>query len=241
MKKLVLALLSLFVATSVVQSQEAASNEASITVEAGYNNNYIVNGVARSEGAPFVGIGAIKSLKYGDVYIGGTLLPDDDGGSVDQSHWTLGLGKGIEINEDFSLRLDGTVTRHQAGVVGIPNSTEFGVKAALVNPVVTPYVRYSADIDLDQNGWFVGAERPTELGLWGLVFNPSIEYGELDDYTSVAVKGSLTKNYQTAVGTLTPFAEIGWYDNDFDVANYNFATEEFSGDVVYSLGLRLNF
>jgi len=239
MKKLVLSLLSLFVAASVVNAQEAG-NKASITVEAGYNNNYIVNGVARSEGAPFIGIGAIKSLKYADVYLGGTLVPDDDSGNADQSHWTVGVGKGLKVNEDISLRLDGTVTRHQAGVAGIPNSTEFGAKAALVNPLITPYARYSVDIDLDQNGWFVGVERPTELK-YGLVLNPSVEYGQLDDYTAVTVKASLTKSFDTSIGTVSPFAEVAWIDNDFDVANYNFATREFSGDVVYSIGLRVSF
>jgi len=241
MKKLVLTLLSLFVITSVVKSDEAAN----ITVEAGYNNNYTVNGVARSDGAAFFGIGAVKSLKYADVYLGGTLLPDDDGGTVDQSHWTLGFGKSLDLtsgdeSKDFSLRLDATVTRHQAGVVGIPNSTEFGVKAAVVNDYVTPYVRYTWDIDLEQDGWFVGAEKPIEV-IEGIILNPSLEYGQVDDYSSFVAKVSATKAFNTAIGTVSPFAEVGWYDNDFDVASYNFATEELTGEVVYSLGLRASF
>ena len=55
MKKVLvlLALLASYVVT--------AQNNSSISVEAGYNNNYIVNGVARSDATPFIGLGAVKS------------------------------------------------------------------------------------------------------------------------------------------------------------------------------------
>jgi len=34
---------------------------------------------------------------------------------------------------------------------------------------------------------------------------------------------------------------VGWFDNNFDVVNYNFATEQFVGDVAASAGVRWNF
>ncbi len=236
MKK-VLVLLSFLTALATV-----AGDNANISAEAGYNSQYIVNGVARSEGTAFVGIGAVKSLKYADVYVGGTLLANGD---QDQSHWTLGTGKEISVWKDvFSARADVTATRHQAGNFGIPNSTEFGVKLALPNKLVTPYVRGSFDIDLDQKGVFVGAERAQKLPL-GFVITPAVEYGKvygnLSEYTAFNAKGTLTRPFEFSFGTLTPFASVGWYDNTFSTAKFNWATREFNGDVVYSAGLRLTF
>jgi hypothetical protein len=236
MKK-VLVLMSLLTALAVT-----AADNSNISVEAGYNNQYIVNGVARSEGTAFVGVGAVKSMKYADVYLGGTLLANGD---LDQSHWTLGAGKEVEVWKDvFSARADATVTRHQAGNFGIPNSTEFGAKLALPNKLVTPYVRGAFDIDLDQKGVFVGLERAQKLP-FGFVVTPVVEYGKVfgdaSDYTAVNAKATLTRPFEFSFGVLTPFASVGWYDNNFNVVNYNWATREFSGDVVYSGGLRLTF
>jgi hypothetical protein len=236
MKK-VLVLLSVLAALAT-----SAGDNANISVEAGYNNQYIVNGVARSEGTAFVGVGAVKSLKYADVYLGGTLLANGD---LDQSHWTLGAGKEVDVWKDvFSARADATVTRHQAGNFGIPNSTEFGAKLALPNKLATPYVRGSFDIDLDQKGAFVGIERAQKLP-FGFVITPAVEYGKVfgdtSDYTAVNAKATLTRPFEFSFGVLTPFASVGWYDNNFKAASYNWATREFSGDVVYSGGLRLTF
>jgi hypothetical protein len=236
MKK-VLVLVSLLTALAVT-----AGDNSNLSVEAGYNNQYIVNGVARSEGSAFVGVGAVKSLKYADVYLGGILLANGD---LDQSHWTLGAGKEVEVWKDvFSARADATVTRHQAGSFGIPNSTEFGAKLALPNKLATPYVRGAFDIDLDQKGAFVGLERAQKLP-FGFVITPAVEYGKVfgdtSDYTAVNAKATLTRPFEFSFGVLTPFVSIGWYDNNFKAASYNWATREFSGDVVYSGGLRLTF
>jgi len=236
MKK-VLVLVSLLTALAVT-----AGDNSNLSVEAGYNNQYIVNGVARSEGSAFVGVGAVKSLKYADVYLGGTLLANGD---LDQSHWTLGAGKEVEVWKDvFSARADATVTRHQAGSFGIPNSTEFGAKLALPNKLATPYVRGAFDIDLDQKGVFVGLERAQKLP-FGFVITPAVEYGKVfgdaSDYTAVNANATLTRPFEFSFGVLTPFASVGWYDNNFKAASYNWATREFSGDVVYSGGLRLTF
>ncbi len=232
MKK-VLSLLAVLCAALTIN----AADDSSIGVEAGYNNHYIVNGVSRSEGTPFVGVNAIKSLKYADVYVGGTLLPD---GNLDQSHWTLGVGKSLGLSEKFSLRATADVTRHQAGNFGIPNSTEFGAKLALNNPYATPYVRGAFDIDLDQQGVFVGISRTQNL-FYGFTVTPLVEYGYVNEYKTVNAKGTLARPFTFAWGTLTPFAEVGWFDNDFNRANYNWATREFSGTVVYAGGLKLTF
>lgn len=230
---LVLVLVSLLVSLTVT-----AADNSNISVEAGYNSQYIVNGVARSEGTAFVGLGVVKSLKYADVYLGGILLADGD---QDQSHWTLGAGKEVSVWTDvFSARLDTTVTRHQAGNFGIPNSTEFGIKLALPNKYVTPYVRGFYDVDLRQSGVFVGVERVQKLP-YGFFVTPCVEYGNVEDYTAVNAKVSLTRPFEFSFGVLSPFVSVGWYDNNFYAHNYNWATREFNGDVVYSGGLRLAF
>lgn len=232
MKKLLAMLAVLITAVSI-----RAADIANFGVEAGYNNHYIVNGVSRADDAAFVGFNAVKSLKFADVYVGGTLLPT---GTSDQSHWVAGLGKSLDLNKDWSVRLTTDATRHQAGGFGIPNSTEFGVKLALNNPYVTPYVRGAFDIDLKQNGVYVGAQRVQSL-LYGFTLTPAVEYGYVNDYTAVNVKGTLARPFKTTFGTLTPFAEVGWFDNNFNSARFNWATKELSGAVVYSAGLKFNF
>jgi hypothetical protein len=232
MKKLLVLLTALIASVSI-----NAADIADIGIEAGYNNHYTVNGVSRAEDTAFVGFNAIKSLKFADVYVGGTLLPS---GTDDQSHWVVGLGKTYEFNKDWSARLTTDATRHQAGGFGIPNSTEFGVKLALNNPYVTPYVRGAFDIDLNQNGVYVGAQRVQSL-FYGFTVTPAFEYGYVNDYKTLTFKGTLARPFKTSFGTFTPFAEVGWYDNDFNTATYNWATREFSGTVVYTAGLKLNF
>lgn len=257
MKKLVL-VLSLLVAVSTFGAEapknaatatapapeakaaaKAAADKAAVAfvVDAGYNNYYLVNGVVRAEDTPHVAAGVVKSFKYVDAYASATLLPND---GLDQSHWTLGLGKGLSVTKDLTARIDGTVTRHQSGVTGVENSTEFGAKLTLQNSVITPYVRGAFDIDLDQNGVFVGVERVQKLPL-GFTVTPALEYGHSTDYQTICMKGTLTRPVATAIGTVTPYVEVGLYDNDFDSGASGFATRELDNDVVYSAGLRLSF
>jgi hypothetical protein len=42
-------------------------------------------------------------------------------------------------------------------------------------------------------------------------------------------------------GTVTPFADVSYVDNDFSTSKYNFATKELNGAVVVSAGLNLKF
>lgn len=257
MKKLVL-VLSLLVAVSTFGAEapknaatatapapeakaaaKAAADKAAVAfvVDAGYNNYYLVNGVVRAEDTPHVAAGVVKSFKYVDAYASATLLPND---GLDQSHWTLGLGKGLSVTKDLTARIDGTVTRHQSGVTGVENSTEFGAKLTLQNSVITPYVRGAFDIDLDQQGVFVGLSRTQNL-FYGVTITPAAEYGYVNDYKSLSFKGTVARPFTFAWGTLTPFAEVGWFDNDFNASKYNWANREFSGTVVYSGGLKLTF
>ena len=234
MKKLVLLVMSLFAALSVAR----AADIANLSLEGGYNNYYVVNGVAYAQDLPYASIGALKSFKYADVYIGGTLLAN---GNQDQSHWLVGAGKNLYTWNQFTARLDGSVIRHQTGGSVLGNSTETGVKLALQNPWVTPYVRGAFNFELHQNAYFVGAERAQKLP-FGLVLTPAVEWGKSTSYEAFNAKASLTRPVTFAWGSVTPFAEVGWFHNgNYDAAAKAFAINRFDNDVVYSAGLKLSF
>ena len=236
MKKLltfVLSLTSLLTALTVV----TAADIASISLDVGYNNHYVVDGVSYAKQTPYAGIGAVKSLKYVDVYVGGLYVSD---GTKDQSHWLVGAGKTVSVNKDFGLRLDGTAIRHQTAASGLPNSTELSPKLALQNDWVTPYIRGSFNLDLHQNGYFVGAERVQKLPL-GFTLTPAVEWGRVTDYDAVHVKGTLARPFTTGFGTFTPFAEVGWFDNSLQYAKSVYARNMLDNTVVYNVGLRLTF
>lgn len=228
MKKLVLVLAAFFAAASVI-----AEDTASLTLDAGYNNQYIVNGVSRAEGSAYVGFAVVKSLKYADVYVSGLLLPKD---GVDQSHWTVGTGKGVKTFDWLTLRLDATATRHQAGGFGIKNSTEFGVKLEAQNPWLTPYIRGAYDINLEQAGTGFGLYRAFSLPL-GFKATPSAELVKFEKYDAVTAK----LNVSRPIGNFVPYAEIGVIDNNFSTAKYRFATEELTAEVIYSAGIKYTF
>jgi hypothetical protein len=233
MKKLVLFLCTLLTAVTLVRSADFAN----LSLEGGYNNAYVVNGVAYAQDVPYASVGALKSFKYADVYVGGVLLAD---GQQDQSHWLVGAGKNLYTWKQFTARLDGNVIRHQTAGSGLANSTETGVKLALQNPWVTPYVRGAFNFELHQNAYFVGAERVQKLP-YGFAVTPSVEWGKSTDYEAFNAKASLTRPVTFAWGTLTPFAEVGWYDNGAYNAAKAFSVARFENDVVYTAGVKLSF
>ena len=234
MFKSLLAAVSLIAALSIT-----AADTSSVGVTAGYNNNYVVNGVVRNNASALVAVDASKSLKYADIYVKGTLLPNNE---LDQSHWTLGTGKTFSLFSDFGLRAEADVTRHQSGVPGIPNSTEVGAKLALSNPWVTPYVRGSFNLELEQKGYFFGAERAQKLP-FGFVLTPAVEWGRVTDYDTIHAKAELTRPFTFAWGAVTPFAGIGWYDNPEwnSASTTKFALRRFQSDTVYNAGLKFSF
>jgi hypothetical protein len=233
MKKFVSLLAVLFAAISL-----NGADTTSVGVDVGYNNNYIVNGVSVAKDSGYAGLNAFKSLKYADVYAGTVLVAD---GSNDQSHWLFGAGKNLYTIKDFTARADASVQRHQTSSIGIVNSTEFGVKLSVPNKWVTPYVRGAFNVELEQNGYFFGAERAQKL-LWGTVVTPSVEWGKSTSYEAYNVKATLTRPVTFAWGTVTPYAEVGLYNNNvFDNGPKVYALTRFDNDVVYSAGLKLSF
>ena len=59
-----------------------------------------------------------------------------------------------------------------------------------------------------------------------------------NDYDVVAAKIGVSRTF---FNHLQPYAEVGWYDNNFSASKYKFASKEFSGDIVAVAGVRWNF
>lgn len=205
------------------------------SVNAGYTTHYIVNGLSKTDGEPFAGLNVGTTYFGVDTYLGGVVLPAING--LDESHWNFGVGKKFEVTETVGLRFDLSVWRHQSAIIGGRNSIELTPKIALHNNIVTPYMRGSYDFNIEQAGYIVGLERATDVFGWVTV-TPTVEYGKFTDYDTVAVKLAVSRTF---FGHLEPFAEVGWYDNDFSPTKYNIATREFSGDVIAFGGLRWKF
>ena len=163
----------------------AADNEAPInaSVTAGYNNHYIVNGLAKTGGQGFAGF-TIGTAYFGvDTYLGGVVLPDSNG--LDESHWNIGAGKSFKITENFSLRADLQALRHQSAIVGGRNSIEIAPKIALVNPYVTPYIQDRSLIFSNLSG-----------SIDKLIFPSGISIKSVDEYIKVAKSNTFTFSCQ---------------------------------------------
>jgi hypothetical protein len=235
MNKFILSLLSIVVSANIMAEGES---KLKASVNAGYTSNYIVNGLAKTGSQAFAGVD-IGTEYYGiDTYVGATVL--DAGTGLDELHANVGVGKSINLFETFSLKADAQIFQHQVAVGA--NSTEGRLTLALDNKYITPYVVGTYDLDVanrgySQKGYIVGLRRQFDVfSLFTLT--PSVEYGQMTDYETASVKIDASK---VLWDNLEVFGQVGWFDNNFDVVNYNFATEQFVGDVAASAGVRWNF
>ncbi len=235
MNKFILSLLSIVVSANLMAEGES---KLKASVNAGYTSNYIVNGLAKTGSQAFAGVD-IGTEYYGiDTYVGATVL--DAGTGLDELHANVGIGKSINLFETFSLKADAQIFQHQVAVGA--NSTEGRLTLALDNKYITPYVVGTYDLDVanrgySQKGYIVGLRRQFDVfSLFTLT--PSVEYGQMTDYETASVKIDASK---VLWDKLEVFGQVGWFDNNFDVVNYNFATEQFVGDVAASAGVRWNF
>lgn len=224
---------SLVIATLCAAVQAQTSN-LSASLEAGYGSTYIVNGIAKTKEVPFVGFNIGKSYYGVDFSMGGTLLPTNNG--FEESHWQVSAGKSLDLGKGFALQGVVEASRHQTALTGAPNSTETALKFALNNKYLTPYVKGSYDLDLDQLGYIVGVEKSVNVKNWFTV-TPAVEYGQFTDYDTFAAKIGVSKTF----GHLTAFAEGAYRDNNFQVAKYNFAQRELNGEFLGTGGLRWQF
>jgi len=225
----------LSVLTSVAVFAAQSDSNVTASVEGGYATHYIVNGLAKTKGDPFFGAKIGASYSLADVYAAGTVIPN--GATFDESHWLMGVGKTLKLSDMFGVRVDAYGQRHQSSIQGGINSTETDVGLAITNKFITPYIRGSYDLDINQRGYFIGGERPTSVfGLF--TATPTVEYGKLTDYTTLSVRLKVSR---VLFGHVEPFVEVGWYDNTFSVSKYNFAVKQFKGDIEAQAGIRWNF
>jgi len=228
-------ILTLLALVTSLFATKAFAEDIKASTEVGYTTHYIVNGVARTEAQAFGGVN-IGATYFGiDASFGGTIIPVSS--ALDESHWVVGLSKGFKVLEGVTVRLDGQVFRHQTAIPAAPNSTEVAGTIALENIVVTPYIKGTHDLDLDQTGYVFGLKRPTDVFGW-FTITPLVEYGKFTDYNFKTAKVTVSK---VLFNHLEPFAEVGYYDNDFSVSKYNFAIKELNDSVVAVGGLRWNF
>jgi hypothetical protein len=244
MKKLVTLLLSIVGLHLSYAEEPVTTPPPSISLEAGYIDALYVNGVPRVTETPYVAVEFhAPDVLFADTALsldvsGGALLagPNDD---VSESHWNLAVGKTVGFR-NLGLRLSGEVWRHQSGTPRVPDSTEVAVKVSLVNPIVAPYVKLVKDFDLDQKGFAIGAETSWTLPVVGLSFTPDVSWYSLDDYESFRAAATVSYSGESLWG-FSPFVTFAWVDNDFDVANFNFASYKAESEHYWLAGVRYNF
>ena len=224
--------------------EPATTPSTSISLEAGYIDALYVNGVPRITETSYVAAKFSKpNVLFADTAFsldvsGGALLagPNED---VSESHWNLAVGKTLGF-DNFGLRVGGELWRHQSGAPNVPDSTEIAAKVSLVNPIVSPYVKLINDFDLDQKGYAVGAETSWDLPFVGLSLTPDVSWYSLDDYESFRAAATVSYTGELLWG-LSPFVTLTWVDNDFDVANFEFASYEADTECSWLAGVKYSF
>jgi len=235
MNKFILSLLSIVVSVNIVAEGES---KLKASVNAGYTSNYIVNGLAKTGSQTFAGVD-ISTKYYGiDTYVGAVTL--NAGQGLGELHGNVGIGKSLNIFDGFSLRGDAQIFQHQ--VAQGASSTEGRLSLSLDNKYVTPYVVGTYDLDIAgagylQKGYIVGIKKSFDIDGF-FTITPSIEYGKMTDYDVLGAKLDVSRTFWEK---LEIFGTVGWFDNNFDVTNYNFAVEEFTGDIAASAGVRWHF
>ena len=240
MKKLV----TLLFAIIGLHLSYAEEPTTSINLEAGYIDALYVNGVPRVTETPYVAARfEAPDALFADTALsldvsGGALLagPNEDGS---ESHWNLAGGKTGGFR-NLGLRVGGEIWRHQSGTPNVPDSTEVALKVSLVNPIVAPYVKLVNDFDLDQKGFVVGAETSWTLPVVGWSLAPDVSWYKLDDYESFRAAATVSYPGDLLWGC-KPFVTVSWVDNDFDVADFDFASYEADGEFSWLVGVRYSF
>jgi len=230
--------LNIFAQTNDV---EKAIIKPSFSIEAGYSGQLLSKGVAYTGGyARYIGLNLHSPEENNfipvDLYGSGTIITDNT-----DSFWSVGAGKSLSLNgsDKYALRLDGVFTTRRTDL-NVPQNSELAGTVGLVTPWVMPYVSYTHDWRIEQNGLTFGLTKEYSLELKGdelFKFTPNISYHMFEDYKSVDIGArlALTK------WQIQPFVAAKYIDNSFDVQNFNFAAAELDGDLVWSGGLAISF
>jgi hypothetical protein len=237
MNKLYVLLAAVILAVSV----NTKADNVSITIEGGYTDTLFDHGVARLEDSWFTKL-SLSSLAANnpipvDVYGSGTWAPDQNGGS--SARWNAGIGRGLWLDQDrkWGLRLDLEGSSQQTSLPNLRDTAQVTGGAALVTPILTPYATYTADWSTEQNGFQFGVTRSFELP-YKFVLSPDVSYFMFEDYSAFQASAKVTWKYFQRV---SPYLQITYNDNDFDVVNYDWAAFEASGTTSFVAGVSYTF
>ena len=232
--------LAALTATSALADSTNSTIRASLS--AGYESALIVNGLSVARSSAFSTVAAGVTYHGVDFDVGGTFLPVN--GGLDQSHWFAGVGTSVPLGKSVSVHLDADVLRHNTTLINYANSTELSPSLALENKFLTPYVRYSYNVDSGSKGFFVGLRHEFNT-FFDVKVTPALEYGRFTSYEVFQAKLGVTRKFGAH---LTAFAEGTYLDNSFD-SNLTFSAlkrldltqNKVNGEFLGSAGLRWNF
>jgi hypothetical protein len=237
MNKLYVLLAAAIFAVSVNTKAE----NVSVTIEGGYTDTLFDHGVARLEDSWFTKLSLVSPADNNpipvDIYGSGMWAPNQNGGS--SAVWTAGVGRGLWLDEDnnWGLRLDLEGSSQQTSLPNLRDTAQVTGSVALVNPILTPYAKYTADWSTEQNGFQFGVTRSFELP-YKFVLTPDVSYFMFEDYSAFQASAKVTWNY---FQRFTPYAQVSYNDNDFDVVNYDWAAFEASGTTAFIVGAAYTF
>lgn len=243
MKKTLLLIIAL--CASISTYAQTSIENMSLDVTGTYTDEVIINGVNRIQDVYGLGLNvtspATNNIVPVDVTVGGLFMPTGNG-QPEGSIWNAGIGKTFTINDDYALRLEGGITSINTEVPNIPDTVEGSVTAALINPLVTPYVSYVHDWNIQQNGFAIGLRKDIAIDMNGVHWfdlTPSVSYYIFDDYDAFLAKARLSL---VRWNRFTPFFEARFNDADFDNGvNVNWATHEANSETSYLAGVSFNF
>ena len=242
MKKTLLTVSAMIISLNIFAQQiKKDIIKPSFSIEAGYADTIISKGVAYTgEGTQYIGLNLHSPAENNfipvDLYGSGKIIADET-----DSFWSVGGGKTLSLNNSdrFAVRLD-AVYKTRRTDLNVPKNSEVAGIVGLVTPWVTPYVGYTHDWRIDQNGLTFGLTHDYSVEIKGdewFKFTPNVGYHIFEDYESIeaGARLSLTR------WQLSPFVSAKYVDNNFDTQSFNFATEEINGDFIWSAGLSINF
>lgn len=204
------------------------------SLSSGYENAFVYNGVSTVGTSVYADLNAGHSFKYFDAYAG--VRGSVAGARANQSLYRAGIAEHFDFSESWSIRVDQTVYRNQLSA-GLPSSTDVQARATLENPIATPFVRYSYNIDSKEHGVGIGVSRPTSVSRF-ITLTPSVEYLKFTHSDGVYASARLS----TKTWILTPYIEVGYLKNNVEnFSNFNFAQFRTGGQVVYNGGVSLSF
>ena len=243
MKKLFLSML--FVGSCAFTNAQEVSAEPSFTAIAGYADEINIRGLSYGGDGFLAGINGKfpVSLFDQDLTINAgayNLLASEED---TQSHFHIGVGKGLEV-AGLGLKASGGISSHQIADAAIDSSVAVkGTVELTSDPLsitdwVTPSVSLWKDVDYGFTGVTWGLKRDLELGLlnkdWTIT--PSVGWGIGDEYDYTQLSVGVSTDLELLGTVWEPNVNITYLDNDVDVDGLK-ADEQVS----VWFGLKYNF